>query len=250
MQKHTNKVALITGAARRIGADIAKLLHENLFNILLHYNQSFEEAEQLCIALNEKREKSAVMLQADLTDFSKLSQLIDASEKAWGRLDLLVNNASRFYKTALGKITEAEWNDLLNSNLRAPLFLAQAAAPHLARQHGCIVNITDIHAEKPLKDYAIYCMTKAGLVMMTKSLAKELGPFVRVNAISPGAIMWPEGENILSDEIKEKILNRTVLDHAEAGGNEIAKAVLFFVRDGKYVTGQVLAVDGGRSLHL
>lgn len=248
MQKNplTSKVALITGAARRIGAEIARTLHDNGMNVVLHYNLSEDEAESLCSQLNEKRSKSAVAIHADLQEIESEKVLVQRAVEVWGRLDVLVNNASRFYRTAIGKVTDYAWEDLINSNLKAPFFLAQAAAPALALTQGCIVNITDIHAERPLREYSVYCISKSGLLMMTRALAKELGPLVRVNAVAPGAILWPEGENALSEAEKQKIVDQTLLQRA-GGPQDIAKAVLFFVRDGEYVSGQVLNIDGGRS---
>jgi pteridine reductase len=249
MQKNplASKVALITGAARRIGAEIARTLHDNEMNIVLHYNVSGEEAEHVCAKLNQKRPHSAVAIRADLQETENGQVLVQQAVEAWGRLDVLVNNASRFYRTTLGKVTSYAWEDLINSNLKAPFFLAQAAAPALAATQGCIVNITDIHAERPLREYSVYCISKSGLLMMTRALAKELGPLVRVNAVAPGAILWPEGENTLSDIEKQKIIDQTILQR-EGGPIDIAKAVLFFVRDADYVSGQVLNIDGGRSV--
>ncbi len=249
MQKNplNSKVALVTGAARRIGAEIARQLHDNGMNIVLHYNASEEEAVKVSEELNKKRNHSAVAIQADLLEPESEKLLVQHAADVWKRLDVLVNNASRFYRTAIGKVTEYAWDDLINSNLKAPFFLAQAAAPILAASQGCIVNITDIHAERPLKDYSVYCISKSGLLMMTKVLAKELGPLVRVNAVAPGAILWPEGKNTLSDVEKQKIIDQTALKR-EGNPEDIAKAVLFFVRDADYVTGQVMDVDGGRKL--
>lgn len=249
MQKNLSdvKVALVTGAARRIGAEIARTLHDIGMNIVLHYNTSEEAARQLCEHFNQLREGSAIALRADLQAGDSEQSLIEQAAKAWGRLDVLINNASRFYRTAIGKVTEFEWNDLMGSNVRAPFFLSQAAAPFLMETRGCIVNITDIHADKPLRDYTVYCMSKSGLVMMTKALAKELGPSIRVNAVAPGSIVWPEGENTLPDTIKQKIIHETALQRS-GSPQDIAKAVLFFVRDADYITGQILMVDGGRSL--
>jgi pteridine reductase len=249
MQKNSlaGKVALITGAARRVGAEIARVLHEAGMNTALHYNASEEEAQVLAEELNRKRKGSAVALRADLLEPESEKLLVNQAVKAWGRLDALVNNASRFYRTELGKVTDYSWDDLLNSNLKAPFFLSQAAASHLAEHHGCIINITDINAERPLKNYSVYCMSKAGLNAMTSILAKELGPKVRVNAVAPGSVMWPEGPNSMSEEEKRVAIERTpLLRHGEP--LDIAKAVLFFIRDADYVTGQVLAVDGGRIL--
>lgn len=247
--QNNQKVVLITGAARRIGAAIARILHQADMNVVVHYNTSCHEAEELCQELNAERTHSAIAIRSDLSDVASIPMLIEQAFKTWGRLDVLVNNASRFYKTFVGDVSEKDWDDLLTNNLKSPFFLAQAAAPFLKKYHGCIINITDIHAERPVRDYPVYCISKAGLIMLTKTLAKELGPEIRVNAVSPGAILWPEGENSLSDSIKQKIVQRTLLERAGQSG-DIAKAVLYFVKDADYVTGQILAVDGGRSLHI
>lgn len=249
MQKKplASKVALVTGGARRIGAEIARTLHHAGMNIVLHYNSSEEEAIRLCEQFNQHRDHSAVAIHANLEELENGSALIAQAVDVWDRLDVLVNNASRFYRTAIGKVTEYAWDDLMNSNLKAPFFLSQAAGPYLAASEGCIVNITDIHGESPLRDYSVYCISKSGLVMMTKILAKELGPLIRVNAVAPGSILWPEGENTLSNEDKQKIISQTIL-RRPGSPEDIAKAVLFFVRDANYITGQVLRVEGGRLL--
>lgn len=252
MQKHSNttpKVALITGAARRIGAEIARILHRSSINIVLHFHASGEEAKALCAELNAERANSAVALPADLLNVLEMNELVHKAAEAWGGLDILVNNASRFHKTHVGLVTEEIWDDLLNSNLKAPFFMAQAAAPHLKKNQGCIVNIADIHGETPMRDYAVYCMSKAGLIMQTKALAKELSPEIRVNAVSPGAIAWPEGENNLTNALKQKIIQRTALGR-HGSPHDIAKAVLYLVRDADYVTGQIIEVDGGRGLSI
>lgn len=240
-----NPVVLITGAAHRIGATTARLLHQNDMNIVLHYRASRAKAQALQKELNEQRENSVILIQADLHITNGLSALIEESVKAWGRLDTLINNASSFYPTKMGDANEEQWDDLIGSNLKAPFFLSQAATPHLKKNNGCIVNIVDIHAERPLKTYPIYSMAKAGLVMMTKSLACELGPEVRVNAIAPGAILWPEN---LDDVAKQRIVSRTFLKR-QGEPNDIAKTILYLIKDAGYVTGQVIAVDGGRSLN-
>jgi pteridine reductase len=240
-----NPVVLITGAAHRIGATTAKLLHKEGMNIVLHYRSSREAALNLQNELNAIRENSVILIQTDLHTTSGLPTLIDEAVKAWGRLDVLINNASSFYPTKIGDATEEHWDDLMGSNLKAPFFLSQAAAPHLKKRHGCIVNIVDIHAERPLKTYSIYSMAKAGLVMMTKSLACELGPEVRVNAVAPGAILWPEN---LDEVAQQRIVSRTFLKR-QGEPNDIAKAILYLIREAGYMTGQVLAVDGGRSLN-
>lgn len=247
MQKNPIKVALITGAARRIGCEIATQLHHHGMNVVLHYNTSHEEAEALCLKLNKLRKNSAIILRADLSDVSSLDALIEQSVAAWGRLDVLVNNASKFYKTRVGKITEYAWDELIGTNLRAPVFLAQVAAPHIAKVKGSIVNITDVHGDRPMRDYSVYCISKAGLIMLTKILAKELGPDVRVNAISPGEIIWPEGENEVPVEMKDKIISRTLLGR-HGDPSVIAKTVWYIVNDADYMTGHVIVLDGGRML--
>lgn len=243
----TAKVALVTGAAKRVGAEIARTLHAAGMNIILHYKSSEEQAINLGEELNKIRPLSAVAIRADLQEAESDRSLIGESIKVWGRLDALINNASRFYRTTVGQVTDYAWEDLMSSNVKAPFFLSQAATPYLMETEGVIINIADIHSEKPLRDYGVYCISKGALVMMTKVLAKELGPKIRVNAISPGSIAWPEGENTLSEQEKQKIVEKTTL---KRGGcpNDIAKAVLFLVRDGQYITGQILAVDGGRML--
>ena len=241
----SNKVVLITGAAHRIGATTARMLHAEGMNILLHYRHSRDAAETLQTELNDIRPDSVKLLQADLHDTQSLPGLIEEAVNAWGRLDVLINNASSFYPTPIGSVTEAQWDDLIGSNLKAPLFLSQAAAPYLRQHQGCIVSIVDIHAERPLKEFPVYSMAKAGLVMLTKSLACELGPEVRVNAVAPGAILWPEN---LGEAEKEKIISRTFLKR-QGAPEDIAKAILYLVRDAGYVSGQVLTVDGGRSLN-
>lgn len=247
MQKLSPQVVLITGAARRIGAEIARYLHAQGMNVVLHYHTSAVEAQALCVDLNKSRPNSAITLQADLCDITGLKRLVTEALHPWGYLSVLINNASRFYRTKIGEVTQPAWDDLMNSNLKAPFFLSQVVAPHLAEQNGCIINIADIHGDRPMRDYAVYCMSKAGLIMLTKSMAKELGPRIRVNAVSPGPIIWPEKENGVTEALKQELVARTALKAAGHPG-EVAKAVLYFVRDAQYLTGQVLAVDGGRSL--
>ena len=238
-------VVLITGAAHRIGATTAKLLHKNGMNIVLHYRGSREDAKAVQKELNDLRENSVILIQADLHITNGLPALIDESVKAWGRLDVLINNASSFYPSKIGKATEEQWDDLVGSNMKAPFFLSQAAAPHLKKNNGCIINIVDIHADRPLKTFPIYSMAKAGLVMMTKSLAGELGPEIRVNAVAPGAILWPEN---LDEVAKQRIVSRTFLKR-QGEPNDISKTILYLIKDADYVTGQIIAVDGGRSLN-
>ncbi len=246
---NSQKVAFITGAARRIGAEIAQILHQANINVVLHYHQSHAAAEHLCQQLNDIRPHSASLLQADLCEVALLAQLVQKAAAVWGRLDILVNNASRFYKTKVGDVTDDIWQDLFTSNLQAPFFLSQAALPYLQQQRGCIINIADVHGERAMRDYPIYSMTKAGVLMMTQALAKEIGPDVRVNAVSPGTVVLPEGDNTLSAERREKIISKTALLRYGTA-LDVAKAVLFLVRDADYVTGQTIVVDGGRSLSI
>lgn len=246
MQDLQDKVILITGAAHRIGATMARTFHGAGARILIHYRASDTAARKLQDELQAQRPDSVQLLQADLLQTDSLETVIAEAVAAWGRLDALVNNASTFYPTPIGSATEAQWDDLFGSNLKAPFFLSQAAAPHLREQRGAIVNIVDIHADRPLREHPIYSMAKAGLVMMTKSLAAELGPEVRVNAVAPGAILWPEYE--LDDETKERILSRTFLKR-QGSPEDIARAALYLLRDAHYTSGHVLTVDGGRSLN-
>lgn len=242
------KVALVTGAARRIGAEIAKTLHEAGFNIVLHYHQSEQEAVVLAEQLNSLRQDSAQLLQANIGDIARVSDFIAKACDCWGQLDLLVNNASSFYPTSFGQVTETQWDELHASNVKGAFFIAQAAYPHLQKTKGNIINIIDIHAKKPMREYSAYCIAKAGLLMVTLSLAKEMAPNVRVNGVSPGSIIWPEGENTLSTTVKQHILERIPLArHGQA--NDIAKTVLFLAKS-DFITGEIISVDGGRSLHL
>lgn len=240
-----DKVALVTGGAQRIGAQIVRTLHAAGMRVAIHYHASAAAAEQLAGELDVLRPGSAVTVRGDLDDLGSAPGLVAAVEARFGRLDALVNNASRFYPTPLDTATAAQWDELMGSNLRAPFFLAQAAAPLLRAAGGCIVNLVDVHAQRPLKDHPIYCMAKAANAMMVMSLARELGPAVRVNGVAPGAILWPDRE--LSDAAKQEILDRTALKRTGAM-EDVARAVLFLVRDADYVTGQVLAVDGGRTV--
>jgi pteridine reductase len=240
-----NKVALVTGAARRIGATIARTLHAAGADVAIHYRGSVDEAQALVAELNGLRADSAAAFAADLTDVTAIAKLAAQAGRWRNQLDVLVNNASSFYPTPAGTITEAQWDDLVGTNLKAPLFLSQAALPALRDGGGVIVNIIDVHASHPLRDHPVYGPAKAGLAMLTRSLAKDLAPDVRVNGVSPGAILWPE--NDMSDDTKAAILKQVPL--ARPGDPEdIAGAVLFLVRDATYVTGQIIAVDGGRSV--
>ncbi len=246
-------VVLVTGAARRVGAEIARALHAAGACVAIHYRRSAAEADRLAAELNAARPdeggESAATFAADLLDIDALPRLVDAVVAHFGRLDALVNNASSFYATKVGAVDTAAWDDLMGSNLRAPLFLSQAAAPHLDRSGGCIVNITDIHAERPLKGYPVYCAAKAGLLGLTRALALELGPRVRVNAVAPGPIEWPQGTQDFPPADRAAIIEHTLLKRVGSPA-DIAQAVKYLVFDAPYVTGQVINVDGGRTAHL
>ncbi|NIM70922.1 MAG: pteridine reductase [Xanthomonadales bacterium] len=241
------RVALITGAARRIGAAIASELHARGCRVVLHYRSSADAAERLAADLNRARADSAVLVQADLTRDEGPAQLAERLRELSPGLDLLVNNASRFYPTRVGEVTTEHWRDLVGSNLRGPFFLCQALLPELRQNSGAIINILDIHAERPMRGHTVYCIAKAGLAMMTRSLARELAPEVRVNGVAPGAILWPEEEP--GSEMKAHILGRTALGRL-GSPQDIAGAVAYLGLEAPYVTGQVLAVDGGRSLNI
>lgn len=239
------KNVLITGAAKRIGAACARLLHSQGYNVFLHYRSSADEAQQLCAELNQQRPDSAKIMQADLLNMAELEAIAREACMAWGGIDVLVNNASSFYPTAVADVTECQWDELLGSNLKAPFFLAKALAKTLIDNKGCIVNIVDIHAERGLIGYPVYSIAKAGLAAMTKILAKELGPAIRVNGVAPGAILWPDSD--LSEPAKQEILQRVALKR-NGEPEDIAKTVLFLIKDADYITGQILTVDGGRTL--
>jgi pteridine reductase len=242
------KVVLITGGAKRVGAGICRRLHAAGATLMLHYRKSAGEARLLQAELNHVRENSVALIQADLLDVAKLPSLVEQTLNTFGRLDALVNNASSFYPTPVGEITAQTWEDLVGTNLRAPLFLSQAAAPALRRTQGAIVNITDIHAERPLKQYVVYSAAKAGLSGLTRSLARELAPDVRVNAVAPGPILWPDDGQF--DELaRQRVVSHTPL-HREGTPDDIARAVHFLLADAPYVTGVTLAVDGGRHISI
>ena len=241
----TGKAALITGAARRVGATIARKLHAAGASIVLHYRSSAEAAAALSDELNRIRPNSVVAVEADLLDLSQLQMLPGIATGNFGTLDILVNNASTFYPTPPGDITEIDWNDLMGTNLKAPLFLAQAASTALRISNGLIVNIADIHGMRPLSRHPVYSIAKAGVIMLTLSLARELGPGIRVNAVAPGPVMWPEDG--MDKELQAKIVDRTALKRP-GSPDDVARAVLFFASEAPYITGQILAVDGGRSI--
>jgi pteridine reductase len=242
----TGKTVLITGGARRVGAAIARELHAAGANLAIHYRKSGAEAQALADQLNAARAGSAATVQADLMDIGRLPALVECAVRSFGALDVLVNNASTFYATKIGEITPAAFDDLFGTNLRAPLFLSQAAAPELRKARGLIINIVDIHALRPLRHYTTYCAAKAALHMLTRSLAKELGPEVRVNGISPGPVLWPEG-GAGDPAVRDKVIQRTILQRM-GSPTDIARTALFFAADAPFITGQILAVDGGRSV--
>lgn len=243
------KVVLITGGAKRVGAVTARRLHGLGASVMIHYRSSVLDAEALAAELNRERPDSAALVQGNLHDTEQLPKLVAETLARFGRLDVLVNNASSFYPTAVGDIREQDWLDLVGTNLKAPLFLSQAAAEALRHTRGCIVNITDIHAERPMKSYVVYSIAKAGLVALTKSLAHELGPEVRVNSVAPGPILWPEEDPTFDDQERRRIVAHTLLKR-EGSPEDIAKAVTFLIHDAPYVTGVTLPVDGGRSASL
>lgn len=238
-------VALITGAAHRVGATITRLLHAQGMNIIVHYRHSKKAAHALQEELNALRENSVVLIQADLHQTKKINSMVAEAIKAWGRLDVVINNASSFFPTPIGAVTEDKWDDLIGSNLKAPFFLCQAAAGYLAQTKGCIINIVDIHADRPLKNYPVYSIAKAGLAMLTRAMARELGPDVRVNGVAPGAILWPEQD--IDEVTKQRIVSRTVLKR-KGEPQDIALAVKYLIQDATYMSGQVLVIDGGRTL--
>ena len=238
------KVVLITGGAKRVGAAICRRLHASGASLMLHYRASAGEARLLQAELNGVRADSVALIQGDLLDLKAMPSLVEQTVQRFGRLDALVNNASSFYASPIGEITSAVWDDLIGTNLRAPLFLSQAAAPALRRTQGAIVNIADIHADRPLKNYVVYSVAKSGLVALTRSLARELAPEVRVNAVAPGPILWPDDDAF--DEVsRQRIISHTLLKR-EGTPDDIAKVVHFLLADATYVTGETINVDGGR----
>ncbi len=246
-ENHESGVAIVTGAARRIGAAIVQTLHRRGLSTVVHCRGSRKEADTLAEQLNAERAQSAIVVQVDLADRSAPDRIVSAALDAFGRIDVLVNNASAFYPTPIGEADQDQWDELMTSNLRAPFFLSQAAAPLLGERAGAIVNLVDVHALVPMQRHAVYCQAKAGLVMQTRSLAKELAPKVRVNAVAPGAILWPEHDQ--SPEAEADILDRIPLQRP-GRPEDIAGAVTFLALDAPYITGQILAVDGGRLLNM
>ena len=248
-QPLAGKAALVTGGAKRVGAAICRRLHAQGASVMLHHRVSVAEARALQHSLNTERADSVALIQADLLNSASLPDLVKTTVEQFGSLDVLINNASSFFPTAIGEISEREWDDLIGTNLKAPLFLSQAAAVELKKRHGCIVNIVDIHAEFPMKNYVVYTVAKGGLLALTRSLARELGPEVRVNGVAPGTILWPEGDTWSDDLSRQRIINQAALKRV-GEPDDIAKAVEFLVASAPYVTGQVITVDGGRSITL
>ncbi|PKO25901.1 MAG: pteridine reductase [Betaproteobacteria bacterium HGW-Betaproteobacteria-8] len=240
---------LITGGAKRVGAAICRMLHAGGAKLMIHYRQSASEARALQAELNLQRPNSVAIIHGDLLNLAVLPKLVQETVQHFGRLDVLINNASSYYATELGDIGDDQWQDLIGSNLKAPLFLSQAAAAELAKTRGCIVNITDMHVERPKKGYVVYSVAKAGLVTLTKSLAHEMAPDVRVNAVAPGPVMWPEDNPQFDEVYRKRVISQTLLKRI-GEGDDVAKAVRFLIQDAPFMTGQVIAVDGGRSLNL
>jgi pteridine reductase len=243
------RVVLLTGGAKRVGAAICRRLHAAGASLLVHYRSSAIEARALQVELNALRADSVALAQADLLKAASCAQLVKAAVKQFERLDALVNNASSFFPTPVGEITEEAWDDLMGTNLKAPLFLSQAAAPELRKTHGCIVNLVDIHADLPMRNHAVYTAAKGGLAALTRALARDLGPEVRVNGVSPGTILWPDDETWRDEVARQRIINQSALKRI-GEPDDIARAVQFLLAEAPYVTGQILTVDGGRSITL
>jgi len=244
-----DKVILITGGAKRVGATMCRELHRQGAKLMIHYNNSMSEARALQAELNLLRANSVAIIQGDLLNLNVLPTLVSETVHQFGKLDVLINNASTYYPTDLGQINEENWQDLIGSNLKAPVFLAQAAATELRKNSGCIINITDMHIERPKKGYIVYSVAKAGLVTLTKSLAHELSPEVRVNAVAPGPVQWPESNPQFDEVYRQRVINQTLLKRV-GEAEDVAKAVKFLIYDAPFITGHILAVDGGRSINL
>ncbi|WP_339779455.1 pteridine reductase [uncultured Marinobacter sp.] len=242
-------VALITGSAHRLGARTAQLLHEQGWNLVIHYRSRDKQAKNLAEAMNHQRENSTIALQADLSEMADIKRLGQEATAHWGRLDALVNNASVFYPNPTAQVTEGDWNSIMHTNLKAPFFLLQACLPALRESTGSVVNLIDIYSEKPLAEHPLYCASKAGLAALTRSWAKDLAPEVRVNGVSPGAILWPEGDAAVNTDYQNKILAKTPLNRTGTP-DDIARTIVFLLTDAPFITGQIVAVDGGRSLNI
>lgn len=245
MKNLEENVAFLTGSAKRVGAVVAKILHKQGMNIVVHYRSSSDDAEALKAELNLLRPRSCEIIQGELLEVQQCQEVIERSSRFFRRLDVLINNASTFYPTKIGEVREKHWDDLIGVNLKAPFFLSQSAVPFLKENQGSIINMVDIYADRPLKGFAIYNIAKAGLTMLTKTMARELGPDIRVNGIAPGVILWPDEGT--KESSQKKIIARTALKR-EGDPEDIAKAMLYLIRDADYMTGQILTVDGGRTL--
>lgn len=245
----TPPVALVTGSAQRLGAETVRHLHQRGWNLVIHYRSRQQQAEALAARLNDQRPQSAVALQADLTQTSEVQALAGKAIAQWGHLDALINNASAFYPTPTLQATEEDWNELLNTNLKAPFFLLQACLPALRQAQGSVVNLIDIYSERPLADHPLYCASKAGLAALTRSWARDLAPEVRVNGVSPGAILWPEDNQHSASAHQQAILDRTALGRT-GEPEDIARTIAFLICDSPYITGHIIPVDGGRSLNI
>lgn len=242
-------VALVTGSAHRLGAQTVRTLHNRGWNLVIHYRSREQQARSLADDLNRQRPDSACALQADLTNDAELDRLATNAVAQWGGLDALVNNASVFFPTPTGEATPGDWNTVINANLRAPFFLLQACLPALRQRRGTVVNMIDIYSERPIADHPLYCASKAGLAAMTRSWARDLAPEIRVNGVSPGAILWPEGEAEMDKSAQQAILDKTPLSRT-GNPEDIAGTIAFLVCDAPFITGQIIAVDGGRSLNM
>ena len=242
------QIAIVTGGAKRIGASICRRLHKANIDLIIHYKNSDKEAKLLQNELNEKRKDSASLIQADLLESKSYSKIINEAIKIYGQLNFLVNNASLYYPTNINQIDESNWNDLIGSNLKAPLFLCKEAAPFLKKNNGAIINITDVHITNPKKNYIIYSIAKSGLTTLTKSLAQELGPKIRVNAVAPGPILWPDNSNEFNESYRKKVISQTMLKKV-GEVDDIAKAVEFLLLNAPFITNHILNVDGGRSFN-
>ena len=240
------RTVLITGGAKRIGLATAKYLHQYGFNIIITYSKSKNDAEKVLCTLNNNRPNSCAIIQANFSTIKSYNSLYNKALKAFGRIDVLINNASKFYPTKIDMVNDKNWTDIINTNLKTPLFLSKSFLPELKKRKGSIINIIDIHVNPPLKNHIIYNLSKAGLLALTKSLAKDLAPTVRVNGISPGAIMWPKSIN---KKRKKEIISKIALQRI-GEPDDIAKAILFLITNGDYITGQNINVDGGRRLNM
>lgn len=242
-------VALITGSAHRLGARTAQLLHDRGWNLVIHYRSRAEQAQNLAEVMNYQRQNSAIALRADLSEIAETKRLGHEATTKWGRLDALVNNASVFYPNPTAQVTADDWDSIMHTNLKAPFFLLQACLPALRESKGSVVNLIDIYSEKPLAEHPLYCASKAGLAALTRSWAKDLAPEVRVNGVSPGAILWPEGDAVVGADYQSKILDQTPLKRTGTP-DDIARTIVFLLTEAPFITGQIISVDGGRSLNM